>query len=489
MAEDESWHFVNQMRRPLVARCGGPHLQGMGGLQSAEGQQVLECAEGQLHESEADAGSERQMTPMTSSQSSASTADPDEEVLYHFKRMQLYHAKRLTRLFHGEGYKTMEQIVSADLEGLAEKLQIGSGDVSKLRQGLARYQDGTFDAMYSLPLADVVQAPEAPTCVDIGAQEQPTCRDAAVQVMQAPQRQQEASPVRATSSAQAARGTQATQGLTFENIIVSFACSGLPICAIFTIIMRLRHQGRKPGDPRKFGRPFDLMAFKGGMTALWSAPVLAAIHMRYGLNTPARSVGLSIGGGVATFAASCVGCDLTTGGCFDSSAQVMLANRSQKAIDTLQEGVRILSFNRGIFRVKRVLRIIRGDRLAAMWRIHFRLPDESCGSLVTTPGHPLWVHGKGWCAMPGGGCDLEASSSYEVKVNDILVHHTGAAVQVTAIEICRSQSAPFNLVVDGPGTFFVNGLLVHSHMDQSRQPPKSSRVAAIHAGGTAVMAY
>merc|ERR1711988_954424 len=96
--------------------------------------------------------------------------------------MQVHNARRLAKQLHKEGFKTMDQLVTADFAHMGNCLGIGPGDVQKLTQGLHHYQNGTFDESYALPLDSIVQVRENPTRIDRGVQERPAVEDASSQV-------------------------------------------------------------------------------------------------------------------------------------------------------------------------------------------------------------------------------------------------------------------------------------------------------------------
>jgi hypothetical protein len=400
------------------------------------------------------------------SNDSSTITDEDEEILYHMKHMQLHNPRRVAKKLHKEGYKTMDQLVSLDFSELVRNLGIGAGDVPKLAQGLQHYQTGAFDNFYALPLENIVQVPETPTCVDIGVQERPSVEDASAQVEMAPPDLVDEQELAENADNQAQADAPIRVSLDKINKIVTcLSACGVPFVSIATMMM-----SKKCGDPlrRKF---FDATSHGGLGIAAYSS--LRTVHRVLTARTiPEALKGMAVGciqvaGGVATIKASLAGCDFITGGCFSSSAQVLLSNRSHKSICDLREGDRILSFNKGVFRIKRVLRCIKSAGTTTMCLLRFCMPGGLSGSLVATPGHPIWVHGKGWCAVPGLGRGKEACTPRDVELDDMLVHHTGETVKVNAIELDAIKDQPFNLVVDGPGTFFVSEVLVHSHMDRS----------------------
>mmetsp|Transcript_89311 Transcript_89311/g.251390 ORF Transcript_89311/g.251390 Transcript_89311/m.251390 type:complete len:486 (+) Transcript_89311:66-1523(+) len=404
--------------------------------------------------------------------SSSSTDDQDEEVLHHFRRMQLYHAKALGRRFRSRGWRTMQEIASVDPTAFGPELDIGSGDKAKLLQGLQRYRDGTFEEFYRLPLESIVHRLSfANMASQVGgpvlradAGTQPigsTAHDAS----EPPGQAIVAAPQDAVVAGQGNLAEPCARRFTkFEAIWISAAWSGAAIGVLIATVVRSR-SSPAPCNARWCRRIDALLHYlciHSLLTFVGSLPCLTIAHLVFGLRRPMLSIGLGLSGScVSTALCVCVCVD-----CFDRSARVLLPNRSEKGLGELNEGDRILSFNRGVFRVKKVLRKIMSTECVPMCRIGYRLPDGTSESIETTSGHPLWVSGKGWCATPRIG-DTDAPAELfapAVQLDDVLVHHTGAAARVVSIEPYSSQLPPSNLEVDYPGTFFVNGILVHTSM-------------------------
>lgn len=343
---------------------------------------------------------------------------------------------------------------------------MGAGDAQKLVQGLERYEAGTFNDFYQLPLEHIVQPTQAERA---GHLLPPPSRDQAAGAPASPH-------AAAAAAAQAAPGTRvlpqeaaAGRSTIFERLWICASWSGVPLSATLAVVARYLYGPVKPQSRR--GRRIETLLqyllCQGLTMCQATVPTFAVAFWIGGLARPLWSAGLSmLGGFLSAAAAQTAICILTCGDCFDCSARVLLPNRSHKAIGDISEGDLILSFNKGVFRVKKVLSKISSHELRPMCRIIFRLPNGDDGNIETTAGHPLWVAGKGWCTSP----DLAViekppwQPGREVQVGDIFVHFTGAAARVVSIEPYSSSQPPSNLVVDGPGTFFVQGILVHTSM-------------------------
>jgi len=403
------------------------------------------------------------------SPSSGSTDDQDEEVLHHFLRMQLYHPRQLVKSFRAGGYRTMEEIAMMEPSRFEVEIQMGPGDAHKLARGLQLYRDGTFNDFYRLPLEPL----DLPTTSDVAIQAGPNLASPRVEA----EDPCGGPTADLGASAEEPREPRACRWPKFETMWVGSSFSGVALSTVVTAVVR----GLRPCDARS-RRWLDVILqviFLHGLTMFVSTiPCLTLAHLTYGLRKPLRSIGLGcLGGGSSVVVACGAFCICTYGDCFDRSAMVMLPNRSQKSIGELGRGDRILSYNKGVFRVKKVLDRKAGKDCKPMCRIRFRLPSGELGCIETTVGHPLWVSGKGWCgsALPDQDLELEEADfgptrppralkyrCRDIEKDDIFVHHSGAAARVVSLEMYRSPTPPVNLELDGPGTLFVNGILAHT---------------------------
>eukprot|EP00928_Gymnodinium_smaydae_P025559 TRINITY_DN20312_c0_g2_i1.p1 TRINITY_DN20312_c0_g2~~TRINITY_DN20312_c0_g2_i1.p1 ORF type:complete len:494 (-),score=70.41 TRINITY_DN20312_c0_g2_i1:86-1567(-) len=467
-----------------VAACSGGSTDPMSYTLVPEGEtvrpvgSVSEPNDAACHEDSLSTHSSKEL----SSPVSSSTDDQDEEVLHHFQRMQLYRPKELCRRFRSRGYRTMEEIAPLDVRTFQECMQMGLGDADKLLRGLQRYREGTFGSYYQLPLESIVQ--RSPAAASSGLRVRSDSSGdgapnsahistplAAALASQGPERRStrrgfrrrrsgETAVAAAAAIADVAQPTPPTQRAgkmsMLEFVWLGSCWSGVVVSAIVTVAVRCLWGGPVKSSSRR-GRRIDALLqyifFQGLATCATSMPILSLAHLVLGLVRPVRSVACgTVGGGLSAASAAAAFCLSTCGDCFDGTAEVLLPNRTQKRIVDIVEGDLVLSFNKGVFRVKKVLSRMSSDESPAMSRIRFRLPSGELGSISTTGGHPLWVSDRGWCV------------AQEIKADDVLVHHTGAAARVVAIEPHRCEGSPLNLVVDGPGTFFVNNILVHTNM-------------------------
>jgi hypothetical protein len=361
----------------------------------------------------------------------------------------------------------MVEIAAMDA-AVFEEMQMGSGDTQKLAQGLQRYREGTFNDFYQLPLEHIVQTSSVSWSTQADGSRLGAEARANVDVSGS-------GPVvlqQALGQGAALAPAREHRVSTFEAVWVGTSWSGVAISALVAFVVRCLGGGPVKSQSRR-GRVIELLLqyifAQGVALAGITLPCLTLAHLLCGLVRPVRSVGLgTVGGGMSAAAAATAFCMSTNGDCFDSSARVLLPNRSHKSIRDIVEGDLILSFNRGVFRVKKVLSRITSAELQPMCRICYRLPDGEVGSIETTAGHPLWVASKGWRASPNiADADAKIASPIAcqaVQIDDVFVHFTGAAARVVSIEPYNSTSPACNIVVDGPGTFFVNSVLVHTSL-------------------------
>lgn len=420
------------------------------------------------------------------SPSSGSTDDQDEEVLHHFLRMQLYHAKQLVHRFRFRGFRTMEEIANMDPSQFEVEMQMGPGDAHKLAHGLDRYRDGTFNDFYRLPLEPIESdvPVRADAAIQAGGAAGSSLSEAALRAhggSGSPTADHDAAP---QERLDLPREQPASRWPKFETMWVGSSFSSGALSMVVTAVVR----GLRPCDARSrrwLEVILQLFFFHGIAMCVSTIPCLTIAHLTYGLRKPLRSIGLGcVGGGSSAVAACGAFCICTYGDCFDRSAMVLLPNRSQKRIGELGKGDRILSYNKGVFRVKRVLSRIVAKGCMPMCRIRFRLPSGELGCIETTAGHPLWVSGKGWCgSLFDNDAELEteleaadecawrglplAPKVRGIQEDDIFVHHSGAAARVVSLETYSSPNPPVNLELDGPGTLFVNGILAHTSLRAS----------------------
>jgi len=148
--------------------------------------------------------------------------------------------------------------------------------------------------------------------------------------------------------------------------------------------------------------------------------------------------------------------------CVDGGTLVTTIDRKVVPIRTLQKGDSVLAFKRGKFVSARIVEVT-SQRVCSehMCRIVF----SSSQVVIATRNHAFWVDGKKWCSvMPEAG-----SRAKKLELGDWCVDLCGKKVQVQAIEdVAAAESHEvFNLLLEGSGSWFANGILTHSSMRAS----------------------
>jgi len=155
--------------------------------------------------------------------------------------------------------------------------------------------------------------------------------------------------------------------------------------------------------------------------------------------------------------------------CLDGETPVLNQDRVPVRLCEIKQGDFVLGWNKRRSVVSRVLKVTRNQVTADQL---CRLVLGESTTIIATKNHPFWVDGKKWCSVvPDEKADLKTEV---LKVGDYCRDVSGKKLQITAIDNLKSDSDPsalfdvFNLVVDGPGTWFANGVLNHSGMYAKR---------------------
>lgn len=140
------------------------------------------------------------------------------------------------------------------------------------------------------------------------------------------------------------------------------------------------------------------------------------------------------------------------GACFAASTPIAMADGTFLRIDEVRTGDRVLSYDESTGRV-------RGSTVAATFVHEYDGPLVSFNGLVATPEHPIFV----------GGDWLDAGSLVEGAalvglVGDGEGSFATGSTSAFAVETFTpaAPSIVFNLEVDGTGTYFAGGVLVHN---------------------------
>ena len=209
-----------------------------------------------------------------------------------------------------------------------------------------------------------------------------------------------------------------------------------------------------------------------------TAPVQPeASKIRYVLVGAAVGVGLALAGGALGLAAAEAAAGGAVGGtgtlmlagstavavdCLHGDTLVTMSERSKKKIQDVKVGDRILSYNKNKLVVKSVLEVKEGSS-KTMRELLLQAPDASQFSIKATAGHPFWTTQKGWAVVSPDEARFDKSKPVKpLIVGDNLVLRGGKKAKLLKIGETMPTQRTYNLIIDGPGTFFVEGILSHS---------------------------
>ncbi|CAJ1443160.1 unnamed protein product, partial [Effrenium voratum] len=150
------------------------------------------------------------------------------------------------------------------------------------------------------------------------------------------------------------------------------------------------------------------------------------------------------------------------GDCLDGDALIIMSDRSQKKIKNMRAGDQILAFNAGKMKVKQVLKVETG-KSSSMRALTLRRATGGEFIIKATAGHPFYTKANGWAVLdPVAGHFDKSKPVAKLAVGEELVLHRGNLAKVVDIGPLLQRQDTFNLHVDGPGTFFAEGILSHS---------------------------
>jgi phage-related protein len=158
-------------------------------------------------------------------------------------------------------------------------------------------------------------------------------------------------------------------------------------------------------------------------------------------------------------------------GCFPAGTPVLMADGSERAIETLQVGDQVLARGGAFFVPTTVL-----ARIVPPPKRVYTLTFDSDKTLTLTDSHPVMTE-QGWKSLHPRATkqenpDLDVST---LHIGD-RVHTTGG--MVTLVGIRPGEVVPiYNITVDEPHTFYASGILVHNKMGIGSQI--SDQVAGI----------
>mmetsp|Transcript_96683 Transcript_96683/g.207493 ORF Transcript_96683/g.207493 Transcript_96683/m.207493 type:complete len:488 (-) Transcript_96683:468-1931(-) len=148
--------------------------------------------------------------------------------------------------------------------------------------------------------------------------------------------------------------------------------------------------------------------------------------------------------------------------CVGGDTRVLNAERKEVSISDMMVGEYVLAWSKRKYVVCRILeKCVNMVPGAEVSEIVFGESKQ----VVATNNHPFWVDGKKWCSVEPQG-PAAPMKTQQLSVGDVCRDVNGKAVQVKAVRSLGSggKREVFNLVVDGAGSWFANGVLTHSGM-------------------------
>ena len=145
--------------------------------------------------------------------------------------------------------------------------------------------------------------------------------------------------------------------------------------------------------------------------------------------------------------------------CFAAGSLVSMADGSHKAIERLQEGDTVLSFN--FEKQETEAAVVEG--LVNPWHQNLHYVVGANDSLLVTADHPFWVEEKGWCAIqPAAAQQYVWDSKVErLEIGDALFHLEKKEMKILSISPFPHRIQTFSITqLSKNQSFFVNGVLV-----------------------------
>jgi ubiquitin len=164
------------------------------------------------------------------------------------------------------------------------------------------------------------------------------------------------------------------------------------------------------------------------------------------------------------------------GGCFPKGTPVLLANGSLSPIELVTPGTDVLSFNEKLHQTE-VQSVLAQRTFHVTTLVYLQVrPARSSTSdsstvsgninsktVISTPSHLFWVHGKGW--VPTVSQDARAETLcvgdhvLDDQLNKLVIE------SVTVVE-APEEVEVYTLHVQNTHSFFANGILVHNNSDE-----------------------
>ncbi|CAJ1446440.1 unnamed protein product, partial [Effrenium voratum] len=153
---------------------------------------------------------------------------------------------------------------------------------------------------------------------------------------------------------------------------------------------------------------------------------------------------------------------LALGDCLDGDTKITMSDRSQKKIQDLNAGDQILTFNKGKTKVKTILKVETGTS-RNMRSITLRRTTGEAFSIKATEGHPFYTKANAWAVLDPSTARFDTSKPVaSLGVGEEVILRRGNLAKVSGLAEVLPRQKTYNLQVDGPGTFFAEGILSHS---------------------------
>jgi len=393
--------------------------------------------------------------------------EPDEERVYHFKNMHLMPETLMK--FHRNGYTAWTSASGGGIvettEEIWNSIGVPLGEQEKLQYGIDAFRRGLEDSFYGMPGGNLRQG----LLVDINhlieglnaSSETIIATGHALNAGDGDSDDQSSHisgdiPSNASSSApdeapeETPGAPKASNWLWHMTITIPVLV--LVLSSIFISIFRV---GTHTFGENVFGGLMCMPFFALGIQPLF---IIIPGHI---FGQEAHQVSTSAMATALTVAV------LTE--CLDGETPVLNQDRVPVRLCEIKNGDFVLGWNKRRCVVSRVLKVTR-NQVTADHLCRVVLGEST--TIIATKNHPFWVDGKKWCSVVP---DEQAELRTEVmKVGDYCRDVSGKKLQITAIDNLKSDSDPsalfdvFNLVIDGPGTWFANGVLNHSGMYAKR---------------------
>ena len=325
--------------------------------------------------------------------------------------MMVPDAKKWARKFDKAGYRDMDDVVACDLDAVFEELRVPSGIQKKLRVGLQQFKDGTL-GQNSMPQGDLDET--APT--------------------------------------------QKADGVNW------WFWGGLAATAVLVVVSGGVHIAAAAAEQAAAAASGGVHIAAAAAEQAAAAAATAAAAKVAEAAAAAQALGTVATGTVATALVVM----LAVGDCLDGDTVVTMADRSKKKIKDVKIGDKILSYNKGKLRVKTVGSVKEGSS-NTMRQLFLQTPEGKDFTIKATGGHPFYTKDNKWAVISPDDAHFDTSKPVKkLEVGDTLVLRGGAGAKLVKIGERLPKQKTYNLIIDGPGTFFVEGILSHSGLP----PPK-----------------